>query len=308
MVACPQNIQIIEEKRRINMTYYEKHKYLQKDTAKKYDEVLPDYYFFDFDSKKYVDERYFLQKYLNNNKFKAAFELGVGTGRMSELIIPHVSEFKGIDFSESMIQKTKKRFKDTNSEFTTISINDFIDKKPNMDNIDFLCSFYAYNYSLLSYFEYYYPETDEHGAYSDKILAEHNAANEIRKLFKLLKPGTKFMFYYFDAYSTEQTYVTHVLEKELPFPYDDRGYTYKLLLHTLKNIKNVDFEVDHKTGYAELKDTTHLLKYYSTLHLAGELNTFEDKVNLFDAFKAFKLSTGEYHIPAGVNIITGNVK
>lgn len=310
MVAYPWNIQNIKfNYGEINtMTYYKNHKYMQKDTATKYDAVLPDYYFFDFLSKNYVDETEFLKQYLENKRFKSTLEFGVGTGRMTNFILPKSSTYTGIDLSNSMIEKIKQRFHGSNGDFIVKPINDYIDQTDKLSTFDFVCSFYAYNYSLLSFWEYYYPETDEHGCYKDLELAEQRAKSEIKKLFTQLKPGTQFMFYYFDAYSAEQSYATRILEQELPFPHDDRGYTFKVFTNTLDELSNISYKLEHKNGYAKLLNTEHLINYYSTLHLAESIKTFEDKELLVNAFKAYQLDNGNYHIPAGVNVVTGVVK
>ena len=85
------------------MTYYENHKYMQKDTATKYDNTLPQYFMFDFESKAYKEESYFLEKYLSNKVFNNTLEFGVGTGRMTQHILPKTTNYTGIDLSTSMI-------------------------------------------------------------------------------------------------------------------------------------------------------------------------------------------------------------
>lgn len=291
------------------MTYYENHKYMQKDTATKYDNTLPKYFMFDFESKAYKEESYFLEKYLSNKGFNNTLEFGVGTGRMTQHILPITTNYTGIDLSISMIESSKKRFGSDFPEalFVVSPINDFIDNADSLDEFDFVCSFYAYNYGLLSFWEYYNPETDEHGQYEDTVKAEKNAVSQINKLFSQLKKGTKFYFYYFDAYSVEQSYVTRILEQELPFPHNDRGYTLKVLVNYLKNMNNISFEVEYLNGYAQFENLDHLVNFYSTLHLARSLEKMEDIRDLVNYVKVFQQQDGRIKLPSGVNVISGEI-
>ena len=281
---------------------------MREDTAEKYDEVLPNYYFFDWESKKYIEETFFLKKYLADKKFSHALEFGVGTGRMTKIVQPHTNAYTGIDLGQSMVEKTQSLIGRNNDRFINIDINSFISQESsNFKQYDFFTSFWAYNYSLLEFFEYYFPETDDHGRYSDLVLAEDKAKNQIEKLFTSFSKNTEFLIYYFDAYSVEQSYVTSVLEKDLPFPYDDRGYTYKLLQKVLSEIDKIDVEFEHLNGFAKLKNTTHLLNYFGTLHLEGFLNTEVQKEALINHFSAYQDENGIYSLPAGLNVIRGRV-
>lgn len=94
-----------------------------------------------------------------------------------------------------------------------------------------------------------------------------------------------------------------MLSKKLPFPYKDRGYTYKLLLNTMVNREDINYEAIHYNGFVKLKDQRQLINYFKTLHLHGALNTPEDIEQLLMHFNAYQ-SVGEiYEIPAGMNMV-----
>lgn len=290
------------------MKYYDNSKYLAKETANNYDKYLPNYYFFNDTTRKYEEELEIILAMINDKKFESVLELGVGTGRVTEKLISKSQRYTGIDISDSMIQKINEKLgghEDTN--FYTSDIGAFINKNYELNDINFLCSFWAFNYSVLSHFEYKDFETNTLFQSEDLELAEEGAIKQIKKLFSMLAPKAEFLFLYFDAYSVEQSYVTRILEKTLPFPYNDRGYTFKVFKRALSKINNLNYSIDHLNGFVKLDNDHHLLNYFKTLHLKGEISTPEDEDTLFNSFNVYKNVIGEYHIPAGVNIVRGRV-
>ncbi|QUE87977.1 methyltransferase domain-containing protein [Exiguobacterium alkaliphilum] len=291
------------------MTFYENSKYLAVNTASDYDKFLPEYYFFDDESKKYIEETEFIQQTIGDRKYSSTLELGVGTGRVTKYLGPLSDEYKGIDISQSMISRITKKLPDSKYSFVVQDINSFIDNNSEeLNKYDFVGSFWAFNYSILSFFEYTNFETGEVHPYQDLKSAEESAIQQVIKLFSNLKSGTEFLFFYFDAYSVEQSYVTRILQKELPFPYYDRGYTFKVFQKALNSLKTINYKCIYKNGYVELKNTEHLINYFSSLHLKGKLNTEEEKLLLVDSFKVYQYEDGHYEIPAGMNIISGKIK
>lgn len=290
--------------------YIKGSKYLDEDTGIKYDSYLPEYYFFDFESKKYILEEKMVCSLFNNKEYKSILELGVGTGRITSYLINKSEDYKGIDISQSMINQLKQKIDKPRADFSVFEINDFINQYDNFNDHDLICSFWAFNYSILSFFETENYDTNEIIPSNNLIESEKKASNHISKLFKSLKKGCDFVFFYFDAYSVEQSYATRIMEETLPFPYYDRGYTYKVFKNTLQNLKNkqlLDYSVEHLNGFVKLENDNHLLNYYKELHLKNEINSKEDENKLLSAFLPYKFTSGEYKIPAGVNIVIGKM-
>lgn len=65
-------------------------------------------------------------KSMELNSSKEVLEIGVGTGRIAQKVIPYVKKFTGIDISIKTIEKAKEHLKGDNVE---LICNDFIDFK-----------------------------------------------------------------------------------------------------------------------------------------------------------------------------------
>ncbi|GAX48218.1 methyltransferase domain-containing protein [Pseudolactococcus reticulitermitis] len=290
------------------MVYDENSKYLAKDTAENYEKYLPKYYFFDDEIREYVEETVVVENKLSRESFNSVLEFGVGSGRITELLMPISKKYKGIDISDSMIKRINRRFPVEKSQFEVFDINEFINQ--NIDGLrqyDFIGSYWAFNYAILSFFEYRDLSTGKTYAIDNLTEAEEKAKEQITKLFSNLSKGTKFLFLYFDAYSVEQSYVTSVLEQSLPFPYNDRGFTFRLFKKILHQLESVKFVHEHKSGFVILDDDEHLIEYFKNLHLKGYLDSDESIELLMNTFRAYKYEDGHYEIPAGMNIISGNI-
>ncbi|EME3529414.1 class I SAM-dependent methyltransferase [Enterococcus faecium] len=286
--------------------YYKNSKYLSKDTATNYDLYLPEYFFFDNYTKSYKEEIDIIISNLDSKIYNTILELGVGTGRITEKIIPFSENYIGLDISESMIDKITRKLANNKADFFVYDINEFIRSTSSLDNVDFLCSFWAFNYSVLAHFERKNFNTNTLIPCEDLNLAEKQAIDQIVRLLSLLNPGTDFLFFYFDTYSVEQSYVTTVLEQQLPFPHNDRGYTFKVFKKALSFAS--EYSNTHLNGYVYIKNDKHLLDYFKTLHLKGAINTSQDEQALINHFSAYKKRDGTYKIPAGVNVVKGKTK
>ena len=290
------------------MVYYENSKYQSEHTADQYDKYLPEYYFLDEENREYIEEKIMIEKKLSGENFKSVLELGVGSGRVTELLMSKAKQYTGIDISESMIKKIEQRFYMKKCQFEVFDINDFLNENlENLKQYDFIGSFWAFNYAILSFFEYQDLCTGKVYAVDDLVKAEELAKEHFEKVFNNLNKGTKFLFVYFDAYSVEQAYVTSVLEWILPSPYNDRGFTFKLFNNLLCNLDNVEVTHEYKNGFVILSDDEHLIGYFSNLHLKGYLEDSEAIELLVNNFRAYRYEDGHYEIPAGVNLLYGHI-
>ncbi len=80
-----------------NYNYYIKHMYNN-----------PELYIYEF--KNYKDDIYFWLKIVNNYKPKTILEIGIGNGRIIDLLHGMVKKYDGIDFSKAIINYCKNRF------------------------------------------------------------------------------------------------------------------------------------------------------------------------------------------------------
>ena len=76
----------------------------------------------------YKDDIYFWPKIINNYNSKKILEIGIGNGRLIELMHDKVKEYDGVDFSKEIIEYCNKKYnyenvKLYNSDFKSFSIN-----------------------------------------------------------------------------------------------------------------------------------------------------------------------------------------
>ena len=76
----------------------------------------------------YKDDIYFWPKIINNYKSKNILEIGIGNGRLIELIHDKIEKYDGVDFSKKIIDYCKKKcnYKNVklyNSDFKSFSVN-----------------------------------------------------------------------------------------------------------------------------------------------------------------------------------------
>lgn len=76
----------------------------------------------------YKDDIYFWPKIINNYNSKNILEIGIGNGRLIELMHDKVKEYDGVDFSKKIIDYCNKKYnyenvKLYNSDFKSFSIN-----------------------------------------------------------------------------------------------------------------------------------------------------------------------------------------
>lgn len=67
-----------------------------------------------------------LLPYLNLTKDSSVLDMGCANGRWARLLLPQISHYVGIDFSERFINSARAKFGDLNCEFHAMPAEDFI--------------------------------------------------------------------------------------------------------------------------------------------------------------------------------------
>ncbi|MBU1092986.1 MAG: class I SAM-dependent methyltransferase [Firmicutes bacterium] len=277
---------------------------------KDYEEALPPY-FFDFQGE-IIEEVVMLKKILNKfSSISRVMELGVGTGRVTEILYEQFSDVSGIDISSNMIESVRKKL--PNVKLENIDINKFVNDKSNFNDIDILCSFWAYNYAILNHYEEFDFQNKSIKPTSNFDKSNLNSEKMINETFLNLKLKSDFLIIFFDSTSVEQQFVTKYWSKIQPFPKNDRSYTYKRFLEVLNALEGKEqIQVDHETikGFVYFDDFDKMIKTYLNLHFKGFFNGDVDLVksiilDLKITMDKYKMIDGSYKIPAGVNIFLG---
>lgn len=77
-----------------------------------------------------------------------------------------------------MIKKVRENYGDK-CTFVVSGINEFLSRRSSLNEYDFICSFWVFNYAILSFFEYYDVDLKKHVAYQDIRQSEENAIRHL---------------------------------------------------------------------------------------------------------------------------------
>ncbi len=159
---------------------------LKRNTFKKFNKAAQRYDFYAFDKSlglRYLSylETLFIQKHLKKNKGENLFlDLGIGTGRISRVLLKKNLKVKGMDFSEEMIRLSKQNL-----------ANYIKDKKLQIYKIDL-------NNKLP------FPDNSFNGAICIRVIKYvKNWEQAIREVSRVTKPNSIFILEYSNFYSVQ---------------------------------------------------------------------------------------------------------
>lgn len=92
-------------------------------------DLYSDPYLYINEFQNYKDDIYFWQKIINNYNSKRLLEIGIGNGRLIELLHDKVKEYDGVDFSKKIIDYCNKKYNYENVKLYNNNFKDFSIKK-----------------------------------------------------------------------------------------------------------------------------------------------------------------------------------
>ncbi|MFJ4030181.1 class I SAM-dependent DNA methyltransferase [Paenarthrobacter sp. NPDC089989] len=235
-------------------------------------------------------------------------EFGVGTGRVSEALMPYAKDFLAVDNSPEMLDEFGRRFPSANILcLDMVEAVDTLLVDGRKGTFDLIGAFWSLSYPIGNFFETL--TTDGIEPVDEPADARLQAENFIRKIVQLLKPGGHLMVLFFDSDSSEQRVVSSAWERVAPHPEGGRDYSRKLLTSVLMEEEwagHGALTVSRLPGKATCPDAEAAGRWFQHLHfkdLPALLDDREVSSMVSDFVDEHTQSDGTVHLPCGVYLM-----
>ncbi len=223
-------------------------------------------------------------------------DCGAGPGRIWPHLDNRIKRIIAIEPNRKMwAEKYDNRVTYVESDAFSFLIN--TSTKP-----DIICWLWSINYNILSFFEYYDASLNK-VVIKDWKLANKLVRSEIsRAIDNHINSAWYFMI--FDSDSVEQKFITSIWQNEAPFPFNNRGYTRKILFDVLNNHfnkeRNLTFEhLSANAYYGNLEESLQrMLGFHLRHHFDHKPSVIKEVRNFLSRYEQNK----KVIVPAGVYI------
>ena len=166
----------------------------------------------------------------------AILELGCGTGRITEKLVPYARRLVATDNSTAMLDVVRSRYSQVSCVCADTRDVVAVFRTDEAHGFDVVVDCWSLSYPLGAYYETLTAE-GVHLA-EDTARSRVEATRFVHDLVMLLAPSGHLVVLFFDANTPEQRLVTRQWERIAPFPEGGRGYTLNLLLRGLRQAED----------------------------------------------------------------------
>lgn len=276
-------------------------------TAGIYDATLPPYRFGKDLQQLIADEELLRQKvesvYGDPSQQLNVLEVGAGTGRMSQILLPYAHQLTVTDKFPGMLDVLRQKI--PNANVVQTNTRDIADEIHPARQFDFVGAYWTLSYPIGEYLETI--EDDKIIPIPDLAKGVALAKRMIDSLVEYVRPQDgMFHAYFFDSESPEQKVVTKIWEQLAPDRSGRRSFTREIVASALgesAEARGYDFYETHHSGIAPFSSREEMISWFGICHAKGKRILTDTRLFMHETAElaeAHANSDGTVDLPVGM--------